>query len=373
MACGRRGAGTGACLADIGAAPVRGPRRDTDAARGETLQPESFAAIAVSPRTSPSLARVLDRVREGAPLDESQIVRLFEARGGEARAVCEAADALRSERNGDVVSYVVNRNINYTNVCYFKCRFCAFSKGRLSANLRGRPYDLDLAEIERRTREAWDRARPRSVSRAASTRLHGRDVPVHLPRGEGRGAGDPRPRLLAAGGLAGGADAGRRSPRVPGAAARGGARIAARHRGRDPRRRGAPRDLPGQGHHRRVARGHGVGAPGRSRLHRHHHVRPRRRLPALGAAPAAGARPRRAHRRVHRVRAASLRAHGVADVPAWPGPARADAARGGPDACGGPARPRPVDREHPDLVGEEGPDGMRLALAAGANDVAEHS
>ena len=142
---------------DIGAAPVRGPRRDTDAARGETLQPESFAAIAVSPRTSPSLARVLDRVREGAPLDESQIVRLFEARGGEARAVCEAADALRSERNGDVVSYVVNRNINYTNVCYFKCRFCAFSKGRLSANLRGRPYDLDLAEIERRTREAWDR------------------------------------------------------------------------------------------------------------------------------------------------------------------------------------------------------------------------
>ena len=130
---------------EIGAAPVRGPRRDTD------------AATAVSPRTSPSLARVLDRVREGAPLDEPQIVRLFEARGGEARAVCEAADALRRERTGDVVSYVVNRNINYTNVCYFKCRFCAFSKGRLSANLRGRPYDLDLAEIGRRTREAWDR------------------------------------------------------------------------------------------------------------------------------------------------------------------------------------------------------------------------
>ena len=152
-------AGQGPELAspDTGAAPVRGSRRDTDAARGETLQPGSLAAIGVSPRTSPSLARVLDRVREGAPLDEPQIVRLFEARGGEARAVCEAADRLRRERNGDVVSYVVNRNINYTNVCYFKCRFCAFSKGRLSANLRGRPYDLDLAEIGRRTREAWDR------------------------------------------------------------------------------------------------------------------------------------------------------------------------------------------------------------------------
>ena len=71
---------------------------------------------------------MLDRVLEGAPLDEARIVRLFEARGGEARAVCEAADRLRRERNGDAVSYVVNRNINYTNVCYFKCRFCAFSR-----------------------------------------------------------------------------------------------------------------------------------------------------------------------------------------------------------------------------------------------------
>ena len=120
-------------------------------------QPRSFTTDAVVSRVSPSLRYVLDRVHAGAPLDEGQIVRLFEARGGEARAVCEAADALRGTRNGDVVSYVVNRNINYTNVCYFKCRFCAFSKGRLSANLRGRPYDLDLDEIGRRTREAWER------------------------------------------------------------------------------------------------------------------------------------------------------------------------------------------------------------------------
>ena len=134
------------------------PERESERkARGGTRRPENIVTSTIAPRVSPSLGYVLDRVREGAPLDESQIVRLFEARGGEARAVCEAADALRRERNGDVVSYVVNRNINYTNVCYFKCRFCAFSKGRLSANLRGRPYDLDLAEIARRTREAWDR------------------------------------------------------------------------------------------------------------------------------------------------------------------------------------------------------------------------
>ena len=119
--------------------------------------PAGFAASIIPRRAAPSLAHILDRVREGARLDEAEVTRLFEARGGEARAVCEAADALRRERNGDTVTYVVNRNVNYTNVCYFKCRFCAFSKGRLSANLRGRPYDLDLAEIARRTREAWNR------------------------------------------------------------------------------------------------------------------------------------------------------------------------------------------------------------------------
>ena len=140
----------------IDGVPVRG-REPSSQVGGENRIPVSFAANVIALRASESLARVLDRVREGAPLDEAHVVRLFEARGGEARAVCEAADALRRERNGDTVSYVVNRNINYTNVCYFKCRFCAFSKGRLSANLRGRPYDLDLAEIARRTREAWAR------------------------------------------------------------------------------------------------------------------------------------------------------------------------------------------------------------------------
>jgi FO synthase len=59
--------------------------------------------------------------------------------------------------NRDAVKYVVNRNINYTNICYFKCQFCAFSKGKMSENLRGRPYDLSEQEIQRRTREAWDR------------------------------------------------------------------------------------------------------------------------------------------------------------------------------------------------------------------------
>jgi FO synthase len=88
---------------------------------------------------------------------EPDIVRLFGARGAAFDAVCAAADALRREVNGAPVSYVVTRNINYTNVCSYRCRFCAFSKGRLSANLRGAPYDLDLNEISRRAEEAWAR------------------------------------------------------------------------------------------------------------------------------------------------------------------------------------------------------------------------
>ena len=81
----------------------------------------------------------------------------FGARGGAFDAVCAAADALRAGVSGPQVSYVVNRNINYTNVCYFRCQFCAFSKGKLSENLRGRPYDLTTDEIVRRVREAWER------------------------------------------------------------------------------------------------------------------------------------------------------------------------------------------------------------------------
>ena len=64
---------------------------------------------------------------------------------------------MRKTTNGDEVSFVINRNINYTNVCYFKCQFCAFSKGKLSENLRGKPYDLEHDEIGRRVAEAWQR------------------------------------------------------------------------------------------------------------------------------------------------------------------------------------------------------------------------
>lgn len=100
---------------------------------------------------------ILDRSLAGEKLSEKDIVRLFKARGDDFTHVCQAADKVRKAQAGDTVTYVVNRNINYTNICYFKCQFCAFSKGKTSENLRGRPYDLSAEEVMRRTREAWDR------------------------------------------------------------------------------------------------------------------------------------------------------------------------------------------------------------------------
>ena len=110
------------------------------------------------PPTPAATTRALcEKAARGEGLDEPEIAALFSARGGDLVAVVRAADALRREVNGNEVTYVVNRNINYTNVCYFKCQFCAFSKGKLSENLRGAPYDLDLDEIARRSAEAWER------------------------------------------------------------------------------------------------------------------------------------------------------------------------------------------------------------------------
>jgi FO synthase len=90
-------------------------------------------------------------------LGEHELERLFRARGSERERVLAAADVLRREVCGDEVSYVVTRNIQYTNVCYFRCGFCAFSKGKLAANLRGPAYLVPLDEIVRRCEEAWDR------------------------------------------------------------------------------------------------------------------------------------------------------------------------------------------------------------------------
>jgi FO synthase len=109
--------------------------------------------IAAGP-TAPHLHRLLERAASGAELSCAEIVSLFETRGAQAQAVVEAADALRRSVMGDEVTYVVNRNINYTNICTHACSFCAFSKTSSKAGFRDKPYDLDLEEIAQRAREA---------------------------------------------------------------------------------------------------------------------------------------------------------------------------------------------------------------------------
>jgi len=103
-----------------------------------------------------TLMAALDKAESGVRLDEGEIAKLFTAKGAEAERLYAVADRLREQTVGDEVTYVVNRNINYTNMCYFKCGFCAFSKGPKSLNLRGAPYLLTPEEVANRAREAWD-------------------------------------------------------------------------------------------------------------------------------------------------------------------------------------------------------------------------
>ena len=139
-----------------GAEVVLVGRRSTQWYSGADMAP--IVLVPGSPSATPAsvVGEVLDGVRLGQEPGVDELVALFSARGREVAAVAQLADELRSATVGDVVTFVRNRNINYTNVCTFKCRFCGFSKGPLSLNLRGNPYLLTLDDIAGRVREAWD-------------------------------------------------------------------------------------------------------------------------------------------------------------------------------------------------------------------------
>ena len=104
----------------------------------------------------PDLAGILERSLAGTAPTRGEVERLFRCRGEEVEAVAWVADRVRERVSGDVVTYVINRNINYTNLCYFRCGFCGFSKGPKSLNLRGDPYLVSTEEVVRRSVEAWD-------------------------------------------------------------------------------------------------------------------------------------------------------------------------------------------------------------------------
>jgi FO synthase len=137
------------------------PRVDQWCPGEEVAPPQTVLDFLQRPQDENDIAAdlrdIVSRCRQSAGLSEADIERLYQVRGPELGYVCQQADSLRQQVHGKRVSYAVNRNINYTNICYFKCQFCAFSKGKLSENLRGKPYDLEPLEIERRCAEAWDR------------------------------------------------------------------------------------------------------------------------------------------------------------------------------------------------------------------------
>jgi len=110
---------------------------------------------AVRPRTGWAPGKDLPVPSPAGPT-MAEVRRLFEARGAEVEATAHVADVLRKRASGDTVTYVINRNINYTNQCYFRCGFCAFSKGPRSLNLRGDPYLLEVHEVAFRAAEAWE-------------------------------------------------------------------------------------------------------------------------------------------------------------------------------------------------------------------------
>ena len=135
-------------------APV--PERRLSAAWGDGAWRDGTGEAGVAGLEA-DLAGILERSLAGRPPEPEELVRLFSATGEEVEAIALVADRLRERTVGDVVTYVINRNINYTNQCYFRCGFCGFSRGPKSLNLRGEPYILDADEVVRRSVEAWER------------------------------------------------------------------------------------------------------------------------------------------------------------------------------------------------------------------------
>ncbi|MDX2274506.1 MAG: 5-amino-6-(D-ribitylamino)uracil--L-tyrosine 4-hydroxyphenyl transferase CofH [Hyphomonadaceae bacterium] len=123
-------------------------------APGSARAPLGSISLGATPR---AIHAIIDRAANGAELSETDIAALFSSRGAAAQAIVEAADALRADVKGDDVTYVINRNINYTNICTHKCSFCAFSKTSAKHGHRDSPYVLAFEEIAARAVEAQQR------------------------------------------------------------------------------------------------------------------------------------------------------------------------------------------------------------------------
>jgi FO synthase len=310
---------------------------------------------------SPAIARILDRALEGRELSRAEGLTLAEGGPEAVNALVAVADEIRRRRVGDIITYVVNRNINFTNICIIGCKFCAFSTGPNAADA----YDLSFDEIARRAVEAWERGATEVCVQGGLPRelegTHYRDIlraikqatpemhihafsPMEIMYGVER-TGMPLADylgMLRAEGL--GVCLGRR---------------------RDPGRRHPTAPVTEEGDGDPVGGGHHDGpSPGHPH-HLDHDVWPRGAAGALGqsALPAAG-HPE-GDGRFHGVRAVGIRALQHRPLPAGEGPARPDAGGAPEGACAGPAHASGDHRQHPSLLGEAGTRAIAAVPAGG--------
>lgn len=129
-------------------------REDRWFAGGSKVAPPAVPTGAPAVHTATEVGYIVSVAEAGQRLSENQVATLFAARGNDYARVVHAADRMRQQHAGDVVRHVINRNINYTNICAYRCSFCAFSKRTGGNKPTESPYNLDVAEVVQRAREA---------------------------------------------------------------------------------------------------------------------------------------------------------------------------------------------------------------------------
>jgi FO synthase len=136
--------------------PEAGLRADAEAVYGEISSEDAvtaaWAARTVVPmRLGAEIRQALRRAERHRPISDAEALALLQAESADLDALRTVADGLRQEAVGDVITYVINRNINFTNVCYVGCRFCAFAQREVDPEA----YTLTLEEVADRAEEAW--------------------------------------------------------------------------------------------------------------------------------------------------------------------------------------------------------------------------
>ena len=169
--------------------------------------PSSIMNAIINPprHVSQDIRQAIQQATKGEALSEQQIVRLFSARGDDFSAVVQSADQLRRKTNGDSVSFVVNRNINYTNICYFKCQFCAFSKGKCQKICVADPTTYLMRNSAPHCRSLATRGHRSLYARRYPSRVYRRYLRPYCRSSEASRTRNARACVLTLGGVAGAA------------------------------------------------------------------------------------------------------------------------------------------------------------------------